>query len=158
MEDLQTKQNICMTLSSFNFRDHWALRSPGVNHSPAAWLLSTFPLKTKVRSVVSDSLRPHGLQPARLLCPCDSPGRILERTAIPTSRGSSQPRSAVLQADLYQLSHQGSLQRLAGRSQGDHSLFSGSVHRCLQTPGQVRKTGALQSRSLSLIALSLAGL
>ena len=27
------------------------------------------------RSVVSDSLWPHGLQPARLLCPWDSPGR-----------------------------------------------------------------------------------
>ena len=26
------------------------------------------------RSVVSDCLRPHGLQPARLLCPWDSPG------------------------------------------------------------------------------------
>ena len=74
------------------------------------------------------TLRPHGLQPARLLCPCDSPGRILERTTIPTSRGSSQPRSAALQADLYQLSHQGSLQRLAGRSQGDHSLCFRAVY------------------------------
>ena len=27
------------------------------------------------RSVVSDSLWPHGLQPARLLCPWDSPGK-----------------------------------------------------------------------------------
>ena len=27
------------------------------------------------RSVVSDSLRPHGLQPARVLCPWDSPGK-----------------------------------------------------------------------------------
>ena len=27
------------------------------------------------RSVISDSLRPHGLQPARLLCPWDSPGK-----------------------------------------------------------------------------------
>ena len=26
-------------------------------------------------SVVSDSLRPHGLQPARLFCSCDSPGK-----------------------------------------------------------------------------------
>ena len=29
-------------------------------------------------SVVSDSLRPHGLQPARLLCPWDSPGKNTE--------------------------------------------------------------------------------
>ena len=27
------------------------------------------------RSVMSDSMRPHGLQPARLLCPWDSPGK-----------------------------------------------------------------------------------
>ena len=29
----------------------------------------------QVASVVSDSLRPHGLQPTRLLCPWDSPGK-----------------------------------------------------------------------------------
>ena len=28
-----------------------------------------------IHSVVSDSFRPHGLQPARLLCPWDSPGK-----------------------------------------------------------------------------------
>ena len=28
-----------------------------------------------VASVVSDSLQPYGLQPSRLLCPCDSPGK-----------------------------------------------------------------------------------
>ena len=73
-------------------------------------------------SVVSDSLRPHGLQPARPLCPWNSPGkntgmgchfllqgraqqfatwtvvhgilqaRILEWVAFPISRISSQPR------------------------------------------------------------------
>ena len=29
-------------------------------------------------SVVLDSLQPHGLQPTRLLCPRNSPGKILE--------------------------------------------------------------------------------
>ena len=29
----------------------------------------------QVASVVSDSVRPHGLQPTRLLCPWDSPGK-----------------------------------------------------------------------------------
>ena len=43
-------------------------------------------------SAVSDSLRPHGLQPSRLLCPCDSPARTLEWATLPSSRGSSQPR------------------------------------------------------------------
>ena len=29
----------------------------------------------QVASVMSDSVRPHGLQPTRLLCPWDSPGK-----------------------------------------------------------------------------------
>ena len=48
---------------------------------------------------MSDSFRPHGLWPARLLCPA----RILERVAIPFSRGLPDPgiksRSPALQAD-----------------------------------------------------------
>ena len=44
------------------------------------------------RLVMSDSLQAHGLWPTRLLCPWDSPGRILEWVAMPSSRGSSQPR------------------------------------------------------------------
>ena len=32
-------------------------------------------VKSKSRSVVSDSVRLHGLQPARHLCPWDSPGK-----------------------------------------------------------------------------------
>ena len=54
-------------------------------------------------SVVSDSLRSHGLQPARLLCPWDSLGKIVQWVATPSSRGSSQPGiepgSLALQAD-----------------------------------------------------------
>ena len=42
-------------------------------------------------SVVSDSLRPHGLWPTRLLCPWDFPGRILAWVAVSSSRGSAQP-------------------------------------------------------------------
>ena len=45
------------------------------------------------RSVVSDSLWPHGLQPTRLLCPWGClQARILEWVVMPSSRGSSQPR------------------------------------------------------------------
>ena len=43
-------------------------------------------------SIMSDSFWPHGLEPARLLCPWDSPARMLEWVDIPFSRGSSQPR------------------------------------------------------------------
>ena len=42
------------------------------------------------RSVVYDSLRPHRLQPARLLCPWGSHG--VGGNAMCCSRGSSQPR------------------------------------------------------------------
>ena len=65
------------------------------------------------RSVVSNSLRPHGLQPARLPCPwgfprqeywsglpCPPPGDL------PNS--GIEPRSPALQADSLHLSHQGS--------------------------------------------------
>ena len=38
------------------------------------------------------TVRPHGLQPTRLLCPWDSQARILEWVAMPSFRGSSQPR------------------------------------------------------------------
>ena len=44
-------------------------------------------------SVVSYSSRPHRLQPIKLLCPRDSPARImLENVAVSFSRGSSPPR------------------------------------------------------------------
>ena len=43
-------------------------------------------------AVLSDSLRHHGLYPARLLCPWGFPARILEWFDISYSRGSSWPR------------------------------------------------------------------
>ena len=44
------------------------------------------------RSVVSNSLRPHGLQPARLFCPWDSPGKSTGVCCCALSRASSQTR------------------------------------------------------------------
>ena len=41
---------------------------------------------------MSNSVWPHGLYPARLLCPWDSQAGILEWVAIPFSRGSSRPK------------------------------------------------------------------
>ena len=46
----------------------------------------------EVPSVVSDSLGPHWLQPARLLCPWDSPGKNTRVGCHSLSRGSSWPR------------------------------------------------------------------
>ena len=54
-------------------------------------------------SVVSDSLRPHGLQPSRLLCPQNSPGKNTGVDCHFLLQGSSQSRdqtwSLTLQAD-----------------------------------------------------------
>ena len=38
-----------------------------------------------------NSLRPYGLQPARLLCPWDSPGKNLGVVAMPSSRELPDP-------------------------------------------------------------------
>ena len=46
-------------------------------------------------SVMSDSLRPHELQPARVLSSWDSQARILEWVAMPSSIESSQPRDQI---------------------------------------------------------------
>ena len=63
------------------------------------YLLSTLCCAVLGCSGVPNSLQPHGLQPARLLCPWDSLARILEWVAMPSSGGSSQPR------DRTQVSH-----------------------------------------------------
>ena len=57
-----------------NFSRHH-LRLPGI--SKRSLILSLLEVKWS-RSVVSDSLRPHGLQPTRLLHPWDSPGKSME--------------------------------------------------------------------------------
>ena len=48
--------------------------------------------ETVSRSVVSDSLRPHGLGLPRLLCHGILQARILEWVAMPFSKRSSRPR------------------------------------------------------------------
>ena len=64
-------------------------------------------------SVVSDSLLPHGLQPAKFFCPWDSPGKHtgvgchdLLQGIFPTQE--SNPGLLHCRQMLYQLSHQGS--------------------------------------------------
>jgi len=52
----------------FSRQEHWSgLPFPSPMHESEKWKWS--------RSVVSDSLRPHGLQPTRLLRPWDFPGK-----------------------------------------------------------------------------------
>ena len=75
-----------------------------------SWLLRTW---TWSRSVVSDSLRPHGLQSTRLLCPWDFPGNstgvdchFLLQGIFPTQ--GSNPGLLHRRQTLHRLSHQGS--------------------------------------------------
>ena len=52
----------------FSRQEHWSgLPFPSPMHESEKWKWS--------RSVVSDSLRPNALQPTRLLCPWDFPGK-----------------------------------------------------------------------------------
>ena len=56
----------------FSRQEHWSgVPFPSPMHESAKWKWS--------RSVMPDSLRPHGLQPTRLLCPWGFPGK---RTAV----------------------------------------------------------------------------
>ena len=49
-------------------------------------------MPAKLFLVMSNSLRPYGLQPIRLLCPWVLQARITEWVTMPSSRGSSQLR------------------------------------------------------------------
>ena len=60
------------------------------NLKPGPVLLNA--AKSESHSVGSNSLWPHGLQPARLLCPWNFQARILE-VAVPFSRGLFEPRN-----------------------------------------------------------------
>ena len=60
----------------FSRQEHWSgLPFPSPMHESEKWKGS--------RSVVSDSSRPHGLQPIRLLHPWDFLGKVLEWGAMP---------------------------------------------------------------------------
>ena len=85
---------------------------------PAAsqWFLWNAP-KSVSRSVVSDSLQPHGLEPTRLLCPQTSPGKktgvgsnFLLQGIFPTQ--GSNPGLPHCRQIRYHLSHQGSPETL----------------------------------------------
>ena len=67
------------------------------------WLLKTISSVQSSRSVISNSLRPHGLQHARLPCPSPSPGSCsnscaLSRWHYPTISSSVIPFSSCLQS------------------------------------------------------------
>ena len=64
----QTAAHQALQFLGFSRQEHWSgLPFPSPMHESEKWKGS--------RSVVSDSLRPHGLQPTRLLHPWDFPGK-----------------------------------------------------------------------------------
>ena len=69
------------------------------------------PYESVSRSLMFDSLQPHGLQSTRLFCPWDSPGKNIGVGCHSLLQGNLpdsgiKPRSPALQAILYGLSHQ----------------------------------------------------
>ena len=98
-------------LKSTSKIDHWLAVWPCAAHLT---LLSLWSKVKWSRSVVSNSLWPHGLQPTRLLCPCNSPGKntgvgchFLLQEIFPT-QGLS-PGLLPCRQMLYCLSQQGNL-------------------------------------------------
>ena len=64
----ETAANQAPPSLGFSRQEHWSgLPFPSPMHESEMWKWS--------HSVVSDSSRPHGLQPTRLLCPWDFPGK-----------------------------------------------------------------------------------
>ena len=90
--------------------------SPVVMYQCENWTIKKAERKERKwsRSVMSDSLWPHGLYPARLLCPWNSLGKstgvgchLFLQGIFPTQ--GSNPRLMHCRQTLYHLSHQGSL-------------------------------------------------
>ena len=103
-----------------------------LNMAKKSWvlILNKYRCVCSVTSVVSDSLKPHGLQPSRLLCPWDSPckntevgSHVLLQGIFPT-QGSNLHLLCLLHCRqiLYPLSHLGS-------PNTDAILFRGEIHR-----------------------------
>ena len=72
------------------------------------------------RSVVSDSLRPHGLQPTRLLCPWNSSSKntgVSCHSLLQVPNPGIEPRSLTSRQILYCLSYWGSPSRQKGNLQ-----------------------------------------
>ena len=106
------------------------------------WGYPETPLLTFSQAVVSNSLRPHGLQPARLLCPW---GFLGKNTAVgshfllwgifPTQdQNCVSYKSLVWQADALPLSHQGSCLRY-NNLLAQPIEFRKTLHLCLPGKG-----------------------
>ena len=89
-----------------------------------------------IRSVVSDSLRPHGLQSTRLLCPWDFPGKstrvgchcLLQEIFLTQGLNPGLPHC---RQTLYHLSHQGRFQWTVNKRDIIITLMSLQTHTCI---------------------------
>ena len=95
--EVQYKSLWPLLILSLCKREEWfsvpRLRILLLNYQPRVWLRETHLQGALDRcSVMSSSLWPCQLEPARLLCPWILQPRILEWVAISPSRGSSRPR------------------------------------------------------------------
>ena len=93
----------------------WIIFGRGINQSCEYSIRNlNFKNSVCVCVLVTDSLQPHGLQPARLPCPWASPGKstgVQVPFSFPgdLSDPGIKPRSPASQADFYHLSYLGSL-------------------------------------------------
>ena len=79
---------MCPLHTSDCVRGQWLPKPVLIRHSRPCLLVCV----CISRSVVSDSLQPHGLKPPSLLCPCNSPGKNTGVGSQSLLRGSSRPR------------------------------------------------------------------
>ena len=112
-------------------------------------------------AVMFNSLRPHGLQPARLLCPWSSPGKntgvgcyFLLQGILPEP--DVKPTSFALQVDSLPLSLQGGLVSHGKQTQNDTELWMGRagttlIHHCaFRTKLGVRNKKPLKNMHLKI--------
>ena len=81
---VQSRSHVWLFVISWDHKGSWGTCQAPLYFTISQWQWS--------RSVVSNSLQPHGSSPTKLHRPWDFPARVLEWVAISFSRGSFQPR------------------------------------------------------------------
>ena len=119
-------------------------------YDPAISLLGTYSEKVKSESlsVVSDSLQPHRLQPARLLCQWNPPGKntgVGSHSLLQEIFPTQELNPGLLHCGwiLYHLSHQGNPKQKSGRINPgwqDQKLFLLSLFVYLHFPKYIQVT------------------
>ena len=114
------------------------------------------------RSAMSDSLRPHGLQPTRLLCPWDSPGKNTGVDCLSLLQGIFPTQGLNLglphcRQILYCLSHLGSLSYRSASLQVTYpigQLFLSQMHPIISVTDRILSFLFLHFSGFSEIALT----